>query len=61
LTKREIIFLAVLGALMIVIALLYRFTSFKITEGWEVALLVFITFPIGFYIATDPERIKKGK
>jgi hypothetical protein len=30
------------------------------TEGWEVFSLIFIGFPLGFMIATDPERIEKG-
>lgn len=60
-TKREIIFLTTLGVLMITIALLYQFTSFKMTEGWEVALLIFIGFPLGLWTALDPERLEKGK
>lgn len=50
-----------MGVLMITIALLYKFTSFKMTEGWEVALLIFIGFPLGLWTALDPERLEKGK
>lgn len=59
LTKREIIFLVVMGVLMLVLTILIQFTKFEITEGWEVVFLVFIGFPLGLMIATDPERIKR--
>ena len=55
-TKREKIFLAVMGVMMFVLTLLFQFTNFEMTEGWEVFLLVFVLFPLGLMIATDPER-----
>jgi hypothetical protein len=58
-TKREKIFLSVMGVLMFILALLFNFTAFEMTEGWEVFFLVFIGFPLGLMIATDPERIRK--
>lgn len=60
-TKREKIFLAVMGVMMFVLTLLFQFTNFEMTEGWEVFLLIFVLFPLGLMIATDPERIKKEK
>jgi hypothetical protein len=59
LTKREKIFITALGVLMLILALLFNFTAFEMTEGWEVFFLVFIGFPLGLMIATDPERIRK--
>lgn len=56
LTKREKIALIVLGVTMIVLTILFQFTSFEMTEGWEVFLLIFIGSPLGFMIATDSER-----
>jgi uncharacterized membrane protein len=58
-TKREIIVLVVLGVMMFVLTLLFQFTSFETTEGWEVFFLVFIGFPLGLMIATDSERRAK--
>lgn len=58
-TKREKIFLIVMGVMMLILTLLFQFTSFEITEAREVAFLVFIGFPLGLLIATDPERIKR--
>jgi hypothetical protein len=61
LTRRQTISLIFLGAFMFILALLFQFTSFKMTEGWEVTFLVFILFPLGLYIGLDPERVRKGK
>jgi len=61
LTKREIIVLIVLGVLIFILTLLFQFTNFEMTEGWEVFLLVFMLFPLGLMIATDQERIKMEK
>ena len=61
-TKREIILLIALGVLMFTLALLYQFTSFEMTEGWEMLLATILFFTLGPYIALDPERLKrKGK
>jgi cadmium resistance protein CadD (predicted permease) len=57
-TKREIIFLITLGVLMITVSLLQQFASFEMTESWEAFLLVFIGFPLGLWVAIDPERVK---
>jgi hypothetical protein len=59
LTRREIFFLIVLGVMVLVLVVLEKFTSFEMTEGWEVFLLVFIGFPLGLFVALDPERLKK--
>jgi uncharacterized membrane protein len=59
LTRREIFFLIVLGVMVLVLVILEKFTSFEMTEGWEVFFLVFIGFPLGLFVALDPERLKK--
>lgn len=58
-TKREIIVLTTLGVFMLAITLLFEFTSFEMTEGWEMLFFAFIGFPLGLLIATDPQRIKR--
>lgn len=58
LTRREIFFLIVLGAMAFLLVVLETFTSFEMTEGWEVFFLVFIGFPLGLFVAFDPERLK---
>jgi hypothetical protein len=59
-TKRESITLVILVVFMFLIAALIQFTSFEMTEGWEYFFTVFLGFPLGFYIAIDPERIKRN-
>ncbi len=59
LTRREIFFLVVLGAMTLILVLLSNFMSFEMTEGWEMFFLVFIGFPLGLFVALDPERLKK--
>ena len=56
LTKREIIVLIILGILFPLIAI----TPQSTIEENELFLLILIVAPLGFLIATDPERIRKG-
>jgi len=60
-TKREKIIFIAIGLIIFTFAFLLQFTAFEATKGWEVLFLIFIVFPIGLLIATDPERIKKDK
>jgi uncharacterized membrane protein len=59
LTRREIFFLIVLGVMAFVLVILEKFTSFEMTEGWELFFTAFIGLPLGFFVALDPERLKK--
>lgn len=59
LTRREIFFLIDLGVMAFILVVLETFTSFEMTEGWEMFFLVFIGFPLGLFVALDPERLKK--
>lgn len=42
-----------------ILALILLFIPQQIINEWEYLSLLCIVFPIGIYIATDPERIKK--
>lgn len=56
LTKREktaLIIAAFIGGIFI-------FVPQEVLNAWEYAFLFCIVFPIGLYIATDPERIKRN-
>jgi len=55
LTKREKTTLIIAAF----IAIAFIFIPQQVLDGWEVLFLLLIVFPIGIYIATDPERIKK--
>lgn len=55
LTKREKIVL-ILAA---IVAIIFIFIPQQTLNGWEYLYLLCFVAPVGFYIATDPERIKK--
>jgi hypothetical protein len=55
LTKREKIFLIVCGILVFIFAFIPQETL----NDYEPLILIFIGFPLGLMIATDPERIRK--
>lgn len=42
-----------------ILAILFIFIPQQVLNEWEYLPLLCIVFPIGIYIATDPERIKK--
>jgi hypothetical protein len=48
-----------MGGLIFILTILTQLTSFEITEGWELAILIFVGFPLGLYTATDPQRINR--
>lgn len=55
LTRREKIALIIAASL----ALLFLFIPQPVLDEWEYPYLFFVVFPLGIYIATDPERIKR--
>lgn len=55
LTRREKTTLIIAAFLTIA----FIFIPQQIIDGWEVLFLLLIVFPIGIYIATDPERMKR--
>jgi hypothetical protein len=58
LTRREKHVLTVAA----IVAFIFIFIPQQILNDWEYVYLLCFVAPIGFYIATDPERIKgKGK
>ena len=59
LTRREIFFLIILGAMALILVLLKKIKSFEMTEGYEVFFIAFIGLPLGLFVALDPERLKK--
>lgn len=54
LTRREKHILIILVALLIILA----FIPQEIVNKHELLYLVFVVFPLGLYIATDPDRRK---
>ena len=54
-TKREQLALVAFAVLL----LAAFFTPQQVIIDWEWALLLFVVVPLGFYIATDPERRAK--
>lgn len=54
LTRREKIALIIAASL----ALLFLFIPQTVLDEWEYPYLVFVVFPSGSNISTDPERIK---
>lgn len=42
-----------------ILAILFLFIPQQVLNEWEYLALLIIVFPIGIYIATDPERIKR--
>jgi lipopolysaccharide export LptBFGC system permease protein LptF len=56
-TKRETIFLIILGVMMFILS----FFPQQTIDNYEVPLLAVVLFPLGLMLATDPERIKKEK
>lgn len=58
LTRREKIVLTV----AIIVAIIFIFIPQQVLNDWEYLYLLCFVAPIGFYIATDPERIiRKGE
>lgn len=55
LTRREKIALIIAAFF----AFAFIFIPQQILDGWEVLILLLVVFPIGIYIATDPDRMKK--
>lgn len=58
LTRREKHVL--IAALIIAIILLIAHPSYETIQGWEWLFLFLVVGPLGFYIALDKERIRKG-
>jgi hypothetical protein len=54
-TKREVKALIIAAC----IAVIFIFIPQEVLDGWEILYLFIVVFPIGIYIATDPERIDK--
>lgn len=57
LTRREkhVLFIA---ALIVIFFIIVR-PSYETVQEWEMISLFVVVFPIGLYIATDPERRKE--
>ena len=51
-TKREKVFLGILG----VLAIAFLFIPQHVINDWEIVILLFVAFPLGLLVATDPER-----
>lgn len=57
LTRREKRFL--IAAL--ILSFIFLFTPQPVVNDWELLILFVVVGPLGFYIATDPERRKVEK
>lgn len=55
LTRREKITLSIVAFF----AFAFIFIPQQALDGWEVLILLLVVFPIGIYIVTDPDRMKK--
>lgn len=55
LTKREKTTLIIVA----ILAIIFLFIPQQVINEWEYLTLLIIVFPIGIYIATDPERMHK--
>lgn len=55
LTRREKIVLTIAA----IVAFVFIFIPQQVLNDWEYLYLLCFVAPIGFYIATDPERIKR--
>lgn len=56
LTKREKVVLTIAS----ILGVIFLFIPQEILTAWEYASLFCIVLPVGLYIATDPERIKRN-
>ncbi len=54
-TKRDKTVLVLVGILVIILLPIPQ----EVINDWEPLFLIFIVFPLGLLVATDPERRKK--
>lgn len=56
-TKRDKIVLVLVGILVVILIQIPQ----EVINAWEPPILIFVVFPLGLMVATDPERRKKGE